>query len=586
MRDLVRQLFDALALVGAFCALLLFAAAVIGFLAAVVRVGLLGRLLVLPFRGTDERRVELTGLFARRLMEIEEQWTALAREIKDLKARFESRTREPLGAHEPSDAPDEPLARGDPLSLDAIDATTESFPSAGAGPRTTGDDFLDDIALLEEAGSVANADLGVVSVAGVSFSPQSILALLRALPAVFARRVLSGSIVKLGGKSLLAVTYEERELVRRTRPVRRSVEVEGEDWLPAIENLAFQLAKGRIELLRHKHGHAGAGRRALLTTPASEMADRAVVEATSWPACEAFLNAYVSHLRHYISGSGRDRDRALRCYESAVEAQPGYARATYHRATLLYNRYLPTANQEAIAGFRESVCTDDSRVRALAYAGLAMAYCQAAQRFGENPVEVLSKAWQASEDAIQVEPDLEEAGFAQGWARQIREEWDAAVHRYDAVAERAGASAPARRIASFALNNAGWIWLEPLKAREDALRQAERRFWRAVRIYPNKIGFGNLAEVARRYERYGDARAFFGLALKLDPQYVNAWNERACLEVEIAATTTAAEAADALAAAAACHARAVELAGDEDYALRLRAAYEAALDAHSLSLKT
>jgi tetratricopeptide (TPR) repeat protein len=571
----VRQVLDVLVLAGALCGLLLFAAAVIGFIAAVVRVSLLGRVLVIPFRGTDARRVELTGLFARRLIEIEQRCTWLAREIKDLKTKFEEQSRHAL----PSSAgADVVLATDAPLGADIVDSSqVQAFPTIGAAPRTT-DDFIDDIIELDKTASIADADLGVIGVAGVSFSPQSVLALLRALPAIFARRLLTGSIVNFGENAVLSVSYEERRLGRRGHAVRSRYEVRGENWMPAIDDAAFALAKGRIELLREQGDAGHAGQRAPLALRVSQMADRAAVEATTWAAGEAFLNGYVFHLRHYVTGEGADRDRALGCYEKAVDAQPGYTRAIYHRATLLYNRYLPSANEEAIAGFEQAAGSDDPRVRALSYAGLAMAYCQAAHRFGQDPKEVMHLAWRASEQAIATEPGLEEAGVAQAWAWQIREAWDEAVKRYDEVADKAGDAAPARRIASFALNNAGWIWLMKL----DQAVEAERRLWRAVRLYPNKVAYGNLAEVARRHKRYSDAVALFERALSLDPAYVNGWNERACLEVEIAATGAASDRDARLAVSLAHHATAVDLAHDGEYADRLRASYTETLEHHGL----
>src|SRR6185436_17397215 len=184
---------------------------------------------------------------------------------------------------------------------------------------------------------------------------------------------------------------------------------------------------------------------------------------------------------------------------------------------------------------------------------------------------------------LEAEPGLEEAGVAHAWAKQIREDWDGAVECYDDVAERVAErkepAAPAQRIASFALNNSGWIWLDPLSERDGALREAERRLWQAVRLYPNKVAYGNLAEIARRYRRYADARALFERSLTLDPSYAKGWNERACLEVEIAAAGSA----DALDESMTHHRRAIKLAGaDAKYAKRLRTEYEAALAQHGL----
>ena len=91
--------------------------------------------------------------------------------------------------------------------------------------------------------------------------------------------------------------------------------------------------------------------------------------------------------------------------------------------------------------------------------------------------------------------------------------------------------------------------------------------------YPNKIAYANLAEIARRCGRHGDALTMFELALRLDPQYVNGWNERACLEIEMA--TLAAQDGDTagswryITEATLHHARAVRLADDETVAARL-----------------
>jgi tetratricopeptide (TPR) repeat protein len=579
VRDLLRQVLDVLVLASAVCGLLLFAAAVIGFIAALVRVTILGRVLVIPFRGSDERRVEITGLFARRLMEIEGTCTRRAREIKHLKAEFEKQSRRTLVA----DHGDDVLAGNGELSDAVTDLSRfRDLPTIGPAPRV-GDEFIDDILLLDERASIADADLGVVSVAGVSFSPQSILALLRAVPAVFARRLLTGSIVNFGANAVVSVSYEERWATRDSGAVRRRTEVKGDGWMPAIEDLAFALAKGRIEHLRRRGREDHSRQPAPLATRVSEMADRATVEATSWAAGEAFLDGYVSHLRHYVSGKGMDRDRALRCYAAAVQAQPGYTRAIYHRATLLYNQYQPGPNKEAIAGFTEVArSSDDARVRALAYAGLAMAYCQTAHRFGDDREKAANLAGSASEKAIEAEATLEEAGVADAWTKQVREQFEAAVARYDEVADRAGPAAPAQRIASFALNNAGWIWLNPLQERDDSLGHAERRLWQAVRLYPNKVAYANLAEVARRHRRYAAASALFECSLTLDTSYVKGWNERACLEVEIAATGAADKRAEALNASKTHHERAIELTDDRHYVEELRNEYKKALESHGL----
>jgi tetratricopeptide (TPR) repeat protein len=100
-----------------------------------------------------------------------------------------------------------------------------------------------------------------------------------------------------------------------------------------------------------------------------------------------------------------------------------------------------------------------------------------------------------------------------------------------------------------------------------------------VAAYPNKIAYANLAEVARRCGRHDDALALFDLALRLDPDYANGWDERACLEIEMA--TLAAQDGDMgssrryVAEATIHHARAVRLADNETVADRLSKDFEA-----------
>jgi tetratricopeptide (TPR) repeat protein len=581
MTGLLQDALTALALAAAVCAIALVVMAVAGFLAAAWRVGLRGRVLVVPFQGTDDRRSALTGLFARRLMEIEERWTELAHQIEELKRRFDDQSAPVAPATAETD--ETPLTSGRRMPLESPDGQTGGPSLTVAGPRTTGDDFLDDILLLED-NPITTADLGVISVGGVAFSPQHILALSRRLPEVFARRVLSGTMVKTGDDYVLSVLYEERPFRRPRRRVRRVTTVEGEDWLGAIERLGFELAKGRIDLLREARGRRKDARRAVITGGGSVMADRAVVEARSWEACEAFLVGYVSHVEHYVCGEGEPRERALRCYERALRAEPGYTRADYHRAALLYNRYRPDANEQAIAGFEAAAASEDLRLRALAFAGAAMGYCQATHRFGRDRGEVIGKAMQASEDAVKLDPKLEEALTARAWAYQLQESWDEAIAQYLAVAELGGRSSPARRMASFARNNAAWLWLEPLREREGSLQQAERLLWQAVSEYPNKVVYANLAEVARRLKRYDDAVTLFAHAVALDPTYVSGWNELACLELEIAglARSRGDTAAYRSAASEALghHQRAVGLAGDTEYVGKLRAAFDAARREH------
>lgn len=596
MSDLTREVLATLTLVAALCGLLLFAAAVGGLIVATIRVGFLGRVLVIAFRGADSGRAEITGLFMSRLLEMEEEWTASAREIRELRARF---ARQSPGTSEIAptrpgvrggdSAPPNPsaLVDGRPLPASISAESRQRGTDLGTAPRTVGDDFLDDILLLDEAGSVAGADIGSLSIAGVSFSPHQILAMLRRIPGVSARRVISGAMISTSGIAVLTVSYEERSLRGRTRRARCTTEIVGDDWLPSLERLVFQLATARIHLLRDRRDTTKPERRDALRCSGSRDADRTVIEAQSWKACDDFLRAYIFHLRHYISGNAIDRERALERYRTALHQQPDYTRAAYNCATLLYNRYLPEANQEAITLFAAATASDDVHDRALAFAGLTMAYGQAVHRFGRNDDDLVSKALQASEDAIGLAPDLEEARFARAWAHQVREAWEEAISAYESVTESQTPTPPGRRIVSAARNNTAWILLHNDPSDQLTLARAERLLWDALSLYPSKTAYANLAEIARRCHRHDDALTLLSLALRLDPTYVNGWNERACVEVEIAALSAGQGDASAaqryLVEAAAHHARAVALAQDDGYVALLENAFNSVLESHALA---
>ncbi len=389
-----------------------------------------------------------------------------------------------------------------------------------------GDETIEYVMELADANSLSDLDLGTVTVAGVSFSPQAILALLRLLPNACARRRISGTLAQFGDTAIIAATYEERAWRGPPSSAQRLVAVE-DDWLAAIDTLAFRLNKGRVEVIRSRRKPASS--RGPHESALSETAERGFIEAESWEASKAFLAAYQRHFKHFVSGTAADRDAAIALYTTAIAHQPGYTRALYNRGTLLYNRYGQGENDHAIGDFQEATGSEDRRLRALAFAGLAMAYGQQVHRFGVDKHEVAAKAKDASTQALELDRALEESWFARGWALQIEERWEKAVEAYDDVTKLPPGFPPGRRIQSFAHNNIGWITMNKLNG---DLRDAERRFWQALALYPNKIAYANLGEVARRHGRYELAATLFQYAVGLDPTYINGWHEYALLELE------------------------------------------------------
>jgi tetratricopeptide (TPR) repeat protein len=531
VRAVTRGTLDILELVAVFCGLTLFVLAALSLLLATLRVTVRGRVLVLPFGGTEPRRVELTDLFVRRLTELEQEWIDLAREVRttrnDINTRVEAHPyRRALGAA--------PLTSGERLPP-LRDAVRTVF--AVTAPRTSGDELLENIVQLERAGSIMNADLGVISVAGVSFSPRDVLALLRAAPGSFARRTLRGAIIAVPGGSLVSVEFQERG-IRGSRRRAQLAEVRDDSWLPSLDDLAYRLAKDRVYLVRDRAGDRATAHAATDGDPLdtqSKTVGGAVIEAATWSACRAFLTGYAAHLRHYRYGRAADREQAVAWYDRALAEQPGFSRASYNRAALLYNRYHPESNDEAIEGFAAATGSNDRMLSALAFAGLAMAHCQAVQRFHRDLGDHERPAREAAEHARERAPQLEEAVFVGGWVHQINERWIEAIRAYDAVLALDGTSAAARRIKSFALNNAAWITLTKLERDPEYLRRAEERLWEALELYPNKVAYANLAEIARRSDRGTEAIDLYEIALSLDPAYIDALNERAIVEAELAA---------------------------------------------------
>lgn len=577
MRDLTKAVLDALELLAALSGIGLLALAAFSLLLATFRVAVRGRVFALPFSGNDERRVELTKLFVRRLTATEQEWISLAAAVETVRNEVNARAHQPpAGASEEAT----PLANG--ASLAELRLPDQQV-VAGAAPRTSGDELLADIVQLGGVSSIENADLGVISLAGVSFSPRDILALLRAAPGALARRRLEGSIIALtAGNFLFTVEYEERDLLGRRRRRTEAIEIHQEAWLPAIEELAYRLEKQRVYLRRDRRRlfeRMQPGTR-------SETVRHAVVEAESWPACRSFLVAYEAHLNHYRDGSADERERALASYNEALAVQPEFPRAAYNRGALLYNRYLPEANKQAIEDFELATNTRDPSLKPLALASLAMAHCMAIQRFKKPPSRHKPAARESARAAYALAPELVEAAFARGWLLQIDERSTDAIAQYQSVAELPGDSGAERRIKSFALNNAGWILLSGYLKEEGALVRAEKLLWEALELYPNKAAYTNLAELARLHDRREDAVRLYQAALSLDPSYANALTELAVVEVELAAAAARrgeVEASEAGFAAAREHDDEAQrlAAEDPDFAKVLGASFEAAwADAH------
>ncbi len=353
-----REMLHALELIAVLCGIALFFGAALSLLWATFRVAVLGRVLVLPFSGKEDRRIELTDLFVEELTQLEREWVRLAKQVQATRDEVNGRAQREDKDGSRAKARSAAEGRLPPLAGGVSLPSARNLAPTSAAPRTS-DSVIEDVAKLRKAGDIGGADRGVITLAGVSFSLHDILALLRAAPGVLARRVLRGSIVPVGGAILLSVEYEERIPFARRR-VAELVEVQNDEWRSAVRDLAFNLAKRRVYLIRERRGRwkrrmrlvfhlagkpvafiRGRRRRSKGTQSdsdrleagvspnhshpietRSETVSRAVIEADSWAACRAFLIGYNAHLIHLWSGHSDDRDEAITSYDKALESQP------------------------------------------------------------------------------------------------------------------------------------------------------------------------------------------------------------------------------------------------------------------------
>jgi tetratricopeptide (TPR) repeat protein len=323
--------------------------------------------------------------------------------------------------------------------------------------------------------------------------------LLNKLRGAVARQRIAGTLHEFGATVSLDTRFRLARAIGEVK-VRRRLDSDDE-FFDAVDDLSFELAKRRIAV----------------TASIEDFG----TEANTWKGYRSFLAAHGSHLTFIRTGRAMEREDAIRCYEAAIEAEPGYALAHYNLATLLYNRYTSADNSNAIDHFRRAAEAPSDRIRALALAGLAMAYSQNVHRFGQPTEPWAFWAHVASERAIELEPDLEETRLARAWANQVLGDMEEAVSWYERAADAPNHTAKARQLQSFALCNAGWICLNHL----DQEPRAEELLQKSLRLYDNKVTHANLGEIYKRRQEFESAKREFEAAISIDPRYVNALNE-------------------------------------------------------------
>jgi tetratricopeptide (TPR) repeat protein len=447
-------------------------------------------ILILPFRGSEHSEY-VAGVLAPRLVAVENEWIELSSKVAALEKSLKGGK---------SEAVTGPATRTLSDALAWFDGESEKWTlrapdgeGAGAPKEVVAEEPLD-------SDMVRSLSLG-----GVGFSAGAILTLLYKLRAAVARERVAGTLYEFGSTARLDGAFRKAGVTQKVTCVRQ-LET-GDDLFDAIDDFAFQLLKQRLAIAASA-GDFG-------------------TEAKTWNGYRSFLAAHDSHLRFLLTGRAFDREDAIEGYEAAIDGEPGYWLPHYNLGTLLYNRYTPDDNLRAIECFRAAKQARASRIRALALAGLTMAYCQNVHRFGKPKEPWAFWADVESKRAHELEPNLAETRFARGWAYQVLGRMDKAIDWYDRVTEVPEDIAKIRQLKSFALTNAGFICLYHLN---DEAR-AETYFRDALCLYANKITHANLGEIYKRRREFEAAKEEFEKAISLDAGYVNGWNEFGMLYV-------------------------------------------------------
>jgi tetratricopeptide (TPR) repeat protein len=468
----------------AFVGLLVVVALLMGVLRSIWKVTFGAATLVLPFGGSD-LGTPVAGILAQQLREVEREWQVVSKQI---------RGQESADERESAERSDSPVL---------VDL-----------PPSEPDQFLnpDHEGYLSEEPVDAMA-LGQIKIAGVTFSPESLFAAFHRLRAVLARRTIRGTVHQFDKTLRLAATLAWKRQRKPAKVVRRLDD--SAQILEVIDDIALKLARLRLEI---------------------KFGEEIALEAETWGGYRAFLQGYAHHLRFLRTGSPFDRDRAIERYEESVAREPGYRLAHYNLGTLLYNRYTAADNRKTIEHLRNAAESPDQRLRALALAALALAYCQQVHRFGYQPDPWGYWAEEAGATAVNLGPNLEQTHCARGFAQQILERYEEALESYERTVNLPGETPEERRIKSFALNNSAYIHMTVY---ED-LDKAETLFRAALNAAPyNKMAHANLGEIYKRQERYEDALDEFDRALEIDPRYINATNETGMVYIALARSALA-----------------------------------------------
>jgi tetratricopeptide (TPR) repeat protein len=536
--SIVKALLHILELLGLVLAIIVVLIVLIGIVRSIWRVTRKEDTLVLPFAG-GEPAIPVNRILSEQLSIVEERVRMILEERQKEAANRD-------GSDSPKAIDVGPLSRPLP-EFDAKSANTSKINRFIAEVDT-------------------NRPISPVSIGGISFSPESLFAVSNLIRSHVARRTIRGSLDVFGDTSRLAVNVHDaprllgkgeasgrqrdakaNENSREARPITvEPVIGQSTRILDLVNDAAFRVVKARLGLT------AGTD---------------------TWAAYTAFARAYTDHRAFLRSGDTARRDAAIEFYKKAVEADWAYGRAHYNLANLLYDKYSLEANMLAIDHFLVASTSGDKEGRALGYAGLTMAYGQNIQRFRLEPkAEWLIRASSASKNAIRLK-DLAETRFAKAWFLQVSERYKEAVDGYKAVLEiNDDREETNLEVRSFALNNAGWLYMKRL----NDLAKAKESLEEARQLRPNKMIYVNLGELNKLYGNFKAAVDYYERALDLDPLYVNGINELGMVYLAMARAVSedTEQVRELLSRAYAYHREALAIVSDEDQRNRIHYDFE------------
>jgi tetratricopeptide (TPR) repeat protein len=186
----------------------------------------------------------------------------------------------------------------------------------------------------------------------------------------------------------------------------------------------------------------------------------------------------------------------------------------YLKGRSRYNTYTAEGIQDAIRLFEEAIEKDVSF--ALAYAGLADAYAQAAVSYGLLPVSYLDSARMLAEMSVQIDPTLAEGWKALGLNYQYRGKLQQAQASYETALQYNPNYYPA-------VSN-----LVPVYGLQDLFHKAMETAAKTLQLDPlNGNSYVNYADGLRFLRMTDSALVVLDKGLKMDPKSNSLWFTRA-----------------------------------------------------------